>query len=138
MAELEIFYDGGCPLCLAEMRHLKHLDVKQTIKFIDINDNNFPLDFPEIDRASANRILHGRLIDGSIILGLDVTHKAWSLVGKGKWTGILRMPIIRAIADFFYHIFARHRYRISKWLTGKERCQSCSLEEKKTNANRYN
>jgi predicted DCC family thiol-disulfide oxidoreductase YuxK len=131
MAQLEIFYDGGCPLCLAEMRHLKHLDVQKNIKFIDINDNTFPSNYPEIDRASANRILHGRLKDGSIILGLDVTHRAWSLVGRGKWTAILRMPIFKHIADFFYHIFARHRYRISKWLTGQERCQSCSLEARK-------
>jgi predicted DCC family thiol-disulfide oxidoreductase YuxK len=127
MIELEIFYDGGCPLCLCEIKHLKYLDAQQRIKFVDINGDNFSINYPQIDPVSANRILHGRLSNGRIIQGLDVTHKAWSLVGKGKWTAILRVPIIKSIADLCYLLFARHRYRISKWLTGQERCQSCSL-----------
>lgn len=129
--DLRIFYDGGCPLCLAEMKHLIKLDRQKKIDLVDINQESFEEDYPEIDRQKADQILHGQLADGTILLGLDVTHKAWSLVGKGRWTAIIRWPIIRPIADFAYLKFARHRHFLSRVITGKERCQSCNLERKK-------
>ncbi|MDA9014579.1 DUF393 domain-containing protein [Porticoccaceae bacterium] len=131
MAELKIFYDGGCPLCLAEMKHLLRLDRYKKIDLVDINQQGFQTKYPNISRTKADQILHGQLADGSILLGLDVTHKAWSLVGKGKWTAIIRWPIIRPIADFFYLQFARHRHFLSRLITGQERCESCSLERDK-------
>ena len=131
MAELKIFYDGGCPLCLAEMKHLLRLDQYKKIDLVDINQQGFRAKYPNISRTKADQILHGQLADGSILLGLDVTHKAWSLVGKGKWTAIIRWPIIRLIADFFYLQFARHRHFLSRLITGQDRCESCSLERDK-------
>lgn len=128
MAELKIYYDGGCPLCLAEMKHLLKLDQQKKLVLIDINQQDFEQKYPHINRREADRILHGELADGSIILGLDVTHKAWSLVGKGKWTAMIRLPIIGAVADFAYLQFARHRHFLSRLITGKERCETCSLE----------
>jgi predicted DCC family thiol-disulfide oxidoreductase YuxK len=131
MTELKIFYDGGCPLCLAEMKHLLKLDQYNKIDLVDINQEGFQAKHPNINRAKAEQILHGQLADGSILLGLDVTHKAWSLVGKGKWTAIIRWPLIRPIADFAYLQFARHRHFLSRLITGQERCESCNLERKK-------
>ena len=128
MAELKIYYDGGCPLCLSEMKHLLKLDQQKKLVLIDINQQDFEQKYPHINRREADRILHGELADGSIILGLDVTHKAWSLVGKGKWTAIIRLPIIGSVADFAYLQFARHRHFLSRLITGKERCETCSLE----------
>lgn len=128
MAELKIYYDGGCPLCLAEMKHLLKLDQQKKLVLIDINQQDFEQKYPHINRREADRILHGELADGSIILGLDVTHKAWSLVGKGKWTAMIRLPIIGPVADFAYLQFARHRHFLSRLITGKERCETCSLE----------
>lgn len=128
MAELKIYYDGGCPLCLAEMKHLLKLDQQKKLVLIDINQQDFEQKYPHINRREADRILHGELADGSIILGLDVTHKAWSLVGKGKWTAMIRLPIIGSVADFAYLQFARHRHFLSRLITGKEHCETCSLE----------
>ena len=131
MTQLKIFYDGGCPLCLTEMKHLMRSDRQKQIDLVDINQQNFHQKYPHIDPVEADRILHGELADGTILFGLDVTHKAWSLVGKGKWTAIIRWPVIRHVADFFYRQFARHRHFISRLITGKKRCESCSLERKK-------
>jgi predicted DCC family thiol-disulfide oxidoreductase YuxK len=131
MAELKIFYDGGCPLCLSEMKHLMKLDQQQKIDLVDINQESFQAKYPDINREKADRILHGQLANGNILLGLDVTYKAWDLVGKGKWIAIIRWPIIRIFADFAYLQFARHRHFLSRLLTGKERCESCSLEREK-------
>ena len=131
MVELRIFYDGGCPLCLSEMKHLLSLDVEHSIDLVDINQPGFEEKYPVINKEKADAILHGQLADGSIILGLDVTHKAWSLVGKGRWTAILRWPVVRIFADWAYLVFAKYRHPLSRLITGKSRCESCSLEREK-------
>jgi len=131
MSELKIFYDGGCPLCLSEMKHLAKLDLARNIEFVDIHQEKFQEKYPEIDSVKADKILHGQLSNGELLLGLDVTHKAWSLVGKGRWTATLRWPIVRYAADLGYLLFARYRHPLSRLITGKERCESCSLEEDK-------
>lgn len=126
--QLIIFYDGGCPLCIKEMRHLKKLDAGQKIQFENINEDDFNQRFPEVNIENANAYLHGRLPNGDMVYGLDVTHAAWSQVGKGWLIAPLRWPVIRWFADKTYLFFARHRNRISKLLTGEERCSQCSID----------
>lgn len=129
MIHLTVFYDGQCPLCLAEMRQLQALDQQGRLGFVDINGDDFSKRYPAIDQAQASRILHGQLDTGERLLGLDVTYRAWSLVGKHRWLALLRWPVVKPIADIGYRIFARYRYQISYWLTGQPRCNSCSLDE---------
>jgi len=126
---LTIFYDSHCPLCMAEMAQLKDLDNQKKINFADLHAADFNQIYPYIDQSKANQILHGELLSGEILLGLDVTCKAWSLVGKHKWLAILRWPIIRIFADAIYRIFARYRNTISYLLTGKKPCKQCSLDK---------
>jgi predicted DCC family thiol-disulfide oxidoreductase YuxK len=126
--ELTIFYDGACPLCLKEMRHLHKSDLEGKILFVDINADDFQVNYPSIDRTKANRVLHGFLADGTLILGLDVTCRAWNLVDKGRWLAILRWPLVRPVADLAYRVFARYRSSFSWWLTGQRRCDSCQLD----------
>jgi predicted DCC family thiol-disulfide oxidoreductase YuxK len=127
-SELIIFFDGGCPLCVKEMRHLKRLDKEGRIQFENVNEPDFSQRYPQVDVAKANQYLHGQVSSGDMIYGLDVTHEAWSLVGKGWMIAPLRWPVIRWFADKTYLFFARNRNRISKLLTGKERCAQCSID----------
>ena len=124
---LTIYYDGHCPLCMIEMKSLKRHDNKNAINLIDLHNDNFSNDYPHINKTEAINILHGQLDTGELLLGLDVTCKAWGLVGKHKWIIILRWPIIRTITDVFYRLFARHRSKISYLLTRKKTCNSCNL-----------
>ena len=130
MHELVIFYDGACPLCLREMQLLQSADSDQKLHFEDINSKLFHSKYPVINRDRANRVLHGMLADGSIILGLDVTCKAWTLVGKGQWVSYLRWPLLKQISDMVYLVFAKYRYPISRLVTGQKRCDSCTLSSK--------
>ena len=124
---LTIYYDGHCPLCMIEMKSLKKHDSKNAINLIDLHSDNFSEDHPHINKTDAIGILHGQLNNGELLLGLDVSCKAWLIVGKHKWMAILRWPIIKSIADMFYRLFARHRSKISFILTGKKPCNSCNL-----------
>jgi predicted DCC family thiol-disulfide oxidoreductase YuxK len=127
--QLVLFFDGGCPLCVKEMRHLKAKDKQEKLRFVNIWAADFAERYPQVDVAEANRILHGQKADGEMIYGLDVTHAAWSAVGRGWMTAMLRWPLIRWFADKGYLYFARNRNGISKLITGKERCVQCSLDE---------
>lgn len=130
-AKLVIFADSFCPLCMNEMSHLARLDTVGAIKFIDIQCQNAMSSYPSISFEKANEILHGVLPNNQIILGLDVTHAAWKLVGKGYLTGLIRLPIISLLSDKVYLFFAKHRYRISFYLTGQTRCdESCSMQNR--------
>ncbi|WP_275540949.1 thiol-disulfide oxidoreductase DCC family protein [Idiomarina fontislapidosi] len=127
LGKVVIFYDGGCPLCVKEMRHLKQCDQHNTVVFENINADDFNRRYPNIDPVAANRFLHGIDKQGREIYGLDVTYAAWQAVGKGAYIAPLRWPGIRWVADRVYLLFAKHRNRISRWLTGQERCEQCNL-----------
>lgn len=127
MAELTIFYDGGCPLCVSEMRHLSRLDTEQKIRLENIYADDFSQRFPHINQQRADEILHGQLASGEMIYALDVTYQAWSLVGRRHWVAPLRWPLVRQVAHLFYLLFARYRAPISRLLTGSDRCELCNI-----------
>lgn len=123
-----IFFDGNCPLCLKEINQLKKRDQDGKLGFEDINASSFATRYPDLDWQALNDRIHGIDEHGEVFIGLDVTHKAWSLVGVGWLYAPLRWPVIRLVADVVYKLFARHRYRVSFLLTGQRRinedCQS--------------
>lgn len=127
---LTIFYDGGCPLCMAEMRQLQASDRDGKLVFVNLHDVDFAERYPHIDPVRADRLLHGQLESGELLHGLDVTCLAWSLVGKHKWLSVLRWPILRPLSDLAYRLFARYRHGISRLLTGRPRCTSCTLPDR--------
>ena len=130
--ELTIFYDSACPLCANEMAQLKKNDRLNKIHLEDLNSEDLLTRYPDIDIEKANTILHGLTADGKMLLGLDVTAMAWGLTGKHCWVKLLRLPLIKPVADKAYLAFAKNRYRISYLLTGQKRCtaDSCSIEPK--------
>ncbi len=136
MYALTVFYDGRCPLCVREMRHLKQRDTSHAIQLIDLHSEQFTPYAGRIDAVAANEVLHGLTADDQLLLGLDVTHRAWSLVGRGWLTAPLRWPLIRWFADHGYRFFARHRSRIAYVLTGEKECQQCSIEPHKKSVKR--
>ena len=127
--QLTIFYDGSCPLCAIEMRHLKRLNQDNKLGFVDIMAADFAERFPALDRRALNDRIGAMRADGTMLIGLDVTYEAWRLVGKGWLYAPLRWPLVKPLADRFYLWFAKHRYRISYLLTGQKRCQQCELKK---------
>ncbi|NVK55012.1 MAG: DUF393 domain-containing protein [Alteromonadaceae bacterium] len=127
--ELTIFYDGGCPLCAIEMRHLKKRNQDGQLAFEDILADDFSVRYPSLDWQALNNRIHAMRSDGSLVVGLDATYQAWRLVGRGWLYAPLRWPLIRPVADWLYLKFARHRYTVSYWLTGQKRCAQCEVKK---------
>lgn len=140
--KLYILYDAKCPLCSMEMSHLKALDKRQKIELVDIHDEKFGQRFPDVAPSDAMRILHG-YYQNQQLLALDVTYRAWSIVGRGFWVQPLRLPIVKQLAHAVYLLFAKHRYAISSFCfrylnIGKDVCDTgaCYVDDNKTNRRR--
>lgn len=113
---LTIFYDGACPLCYTEMQSLKKHDDKGVINLVDLQNKDFEKLYPNINVNNALKILHGQY-EGKLLLGLEVTHRAWTLVGKGVWVAPLNWPILKTLCHWVYLIIARYRHPISSVLS---------------------
>ena len=121
-----MFYDASCPLCVREMSSLKsHL--ADQVTFVNVLDNNLMTNYPEISIAESKRVLHVIDETGSLRLGVDANVYLWELTGTKRYLTLLRLPVIRSIANVGYWIFARNRYRLSRLLTGKSKCEQCDI-----------
>lgn len=127
MTQLTIYFDSHCPLCMTEMQQLKGADKTGRIVFADLHAEGFSQRYPHIDPQLAYNRLHVETDKGELLTGLDANCAVWHAVGKNSWLKILRWPVIRWFADIAYGFFARHREIISRLVTGKARCNSCSV-----------
>lgn len=135
---LIIFYDGNCPLCTLEMQKLKRHDTNKLIVLEDLHQENFVSRFPNVDIDKAMKVLHGRY-QGKTLLALDVTHRAWTLVGKGALVAPLQFPIIKQLAHGGYLLVAKYRQPISHFIykrfgIGVKTCDQGTCYEKPNNA----
>jgi len=113
--QLTIFFDGQCPLCTLEMQRLKEQDKNNQILLVDLHQADFATLYPEINVDKGLAILHGKY-KGKILLGLDVTHRAWTLVGRGWLVAPLQWPIIKPISHQVYLLVAKYRQPISSFI----------------------
>jgi len=82
--EVEVFYDGECPLCMREMRLLMRRDRRARILFTNIAA-------PGFDPATTGRTwselmekIHGRLPNGEMIEGVEVFRRLYAAIGL-RW-----------------------------------------------------
>lgn len=121
---IEVFYDGGCPLCRREMNLLKRWDRRREIRFSDISDPAFdPKALGKTHEEMMARI-YGRLADGSWITGVEVFRRLYAAVGLRPIVRLTRLPVLSQLLDLGYAIFARHRLR----LTGRCTAESCAIK----------
>jgi predicted DCC family thiol-disulfide oxidoreductase YuxK len=123
--EIEVFFDGDCPLCRREVRMLKALDRKGRIRATDIAAEGFDPEPLGKTRPELMAEIHGWLPDGTWVKGVEVFRRLYAAVGCRTLARISRWPVISHTLDLGYRLFAKNRLR----LTG--RCdRSCSLDSK--------
>ncbi|MFQ3267080.1 MAG: putative DCC family thiol-disulfide oxidoreductase YuxK [Colwellia sp.] len=135
---LTIFYDGNCPMCSIEMEHLKKFDKDNVIILVDIHQKDFETLYPTVIFGDAMKILHGHYNDKTL-LGLEVTHRAWTMVGKGFWVAPLNWPVIKTLSHWVYLGLAKYRHEISAFLAKRfglkaTHCISGTCYDNSTNA----
>jgi predicted DCC family thiol-disulfide oxidoreductase YuxK len=125
--QVEVFFDGECPICLREIDMLRRKDRgRGRIRFTDIAAPSFdPLPLGK-DRAQLMDRIHGRLPDGTWIEGVEVFRRLYAAVGFGPLVALSRLPGISHAADAAYALFAKNRLR----LTGRCASGACDVTPK--------
>ncbi|WP_260338210.1 thiol-disulfide oxidoreductase DCC family protein [Vibrio ponticus] len=126
MNNIAVFYDASCPLCVREMTALSKYLAKR-VTFVNVLDSDLMSSYPEISIAESKRVLHVLDENGTLRLGVDANVYLWELTGTKRYLSLLRLPIIRNVANIGYWLFARNRYQLSRLLTGKAKCEQCQL-----------
>jgi predicted DCC family thiol-disulfide oxidoreductase YuxK len=111
--EIEVFFDGGCPLCAREMNWLRSRDKGNRIKFTDIDDPTFDSAVYGKPIADLMAQMHGRLPNGTWLRGVEVFRRIYSAIGFQKLTFLSRLPIISQALTAGYWLFARYRRRLT-------------------------
>jgi predicted DCC family thiol-disulfide oxidoreductase YuxK len=122
--DIEVFFDGVCPLCRREVEFLRRLDRRGKIRFTDISSPDFEaVSVGKTDDALMAQI-HGRLPDGTWLQGVDVFRRLYAAVGFGPLVFLSRLPLISQLLSWAYAVFARNRLR----LTGRCTATSCAAK----------
>jgi len=122
--DIEVFYDGGCPLCLREVNLLRRWDRLKKIQFTDIDAPAFHADAVGKSYQELMAKMHGRLPDGTWVQGVEVFRRLYGAVGFKRLVALSRLPLISQILSLGYTVFAKNRSR----LTGRYDAKSCSIK----------
>ena len=124
--DIEVFYDGACPLCMREIRMLQGRDLRQRIRFVDIAADGFDAASVGLSWETLMDRIHGRLPDGTLVEGVEVFRRLYAAVGFGPLVALSRLPGVSQLLDLAYHAFAKNRLR----LTGRCVDGACELHAK--------
>ena len=110
--KLTIYYDGRCPLCLAEIHFLKHHNQRGLLAFVSLQEIDASCD--DINCELAYKTIHARLGNNEIITGPEVFYEAYKRTDLKLLNYLFSLRIIRFIYAKFYVLFAKYRHQISK------------------------
>ena len=126
--EIEVFFDGDCPLCVREIALLRKLD-KQTrrIRFTDIQAAEFSPESIGLTFSELMRRIHGRLPNGELVEGTEVFRRLYAAVGFRRAVAVSRWPGIAQALDLGYGLFAKNRLRF----TGRCTDEICNIPSRR-------
>ena len=114
--KIRLLYDGECPLCVREVNFLTKQDAgRGIVDFVDIADLNYdPKDNAGIDFATAMGRIHAVLPNGTVIKNVEVFRRVYEELGMGWIYAITKVPLLGAIADWLYSIWADWRLKLTR------------------------
>ena len=106
--QLELLYDGECPLCVREVNFLRRKDADRgLVSFVDIADDTYnPANHAGIDFETAMGRIHAVLPDGSIVQNVEVFRRTYEILGIGWIYAITKVPAIEYLANLLYGIWS--------------------------------
>lgn len=140
MAELTLLYDGGCPLCLREVRFLKQRDQQRQsaagapqLTFVDIDAPDYePAAHGGISYREAMGRIHGLRADGTVLRDVAVFREAYRLVGLSWLYAPTDWPLLRPVVDGAYGLWARWRLRLTGRPNLDQLCSCRSVSSSKS------
>jgi predicted DCC family thiol-disulfide oxidoreductase YuxK len=110
---LTLFYDGRCPLCLAEIHVLRARNHRGLLQFVDVSADGYDEAAHAVSCEQALAQMHGRLATGELLTGVAVFAESYRRVGLDPLARLLSIQWLAPVWALGYRLFARHRHAIS-------------------------
>lgn len=105
-----VYYDGGCPLCRAEIAGYRRTEGGDALRWLDATACGPAELGPGLDPATALARLHVRRGDGTLLQGAAAFAEIWSRLPRWRWLStIARLPGVLPVLDVLYRVFLRVR-----------------------------
>ena len=114
MQSLTIYYDGECPLCLAEIHFLKSRNKDRLIEFVDVAAAQYDEATHQLSCQLALAAMHGRLADGTLLKGIPVFTEAYRRSDLPMLAWIFSRTWLEPFLSAMYYVFAKYRHSISR------------------------
>ena len=127
-AKLTLLFDGGCPLCLREVKFLRSRDTHENISFIDIDSPNYQPDlYSGISYKDAMGRIHAIDKSGKILKDVAVFREAYRLIGLGWIYAPTNWPILGALTNQVYELWAQWRLPLTRRPSLEQLCKDKEL-----------
>jgi len=121
---IQVFFDGSCSVCAAEIEHYLRQDNSGNIIAVDISAVDFDPEPYNISRDTFMRELHVIDRDGNVYRGVEAFMAIWQVfpdLSIYRFVGaFLGLPLVNPVAHLLYKGFASIRPYLPK------RKSSCS------------
>jgi len=136
--ELTLLFDGGCPLCLREVRFLQRRDQRRhgtapRLAFVDIDATDYnPQAHQTISYREAMGRIHAIDSQGTVLRDVAVFRRAYALIGLGWLYAPSRWPLLAPLGNALYGAWARWRLAVTGRPSLDQLCRergSCQLPQ---------
>jgi predicted DCC family thiol-disulfide oxidoreductase YuxK len=111
MAQVTVWFDGACPLCVREIALMRRLDRRGAISFIDVSSEDASC---PIDRADLLAKFHANE-NGRLLSGAAAFAAMWRAIPVLRPFGLLaRRPWALRALDALYRRFLRVRPKLQR------------------------
>lgn len=112
--QTNVFYDGSCPLCSAEIAYYRRMDTHERLLFRDVSGADVVLE-PELDQRALMARFHVRRADGQLLSGAAAFVSLWSLLPRWRLVAYAAAaPGAMILLEMVYRLFLPVRPVISR------------------------
>ena len=108
------YFDGGCPLCRAEIGYYRGQDRSGALRFVDVSQADAALPVG-VTRPQALRRFHVRAVDGRLRSGAAAFVEVWARLPGWRWAArAAALPGALAVLELGYRLFLPVRPFVSR------------------------
>jgi predicted DCC family thiol-disulfide oxidoreductase YuxK len=105
MSGLQVYYDGGCPVCSREIAFYRSRQGAVGFEWVDVTRSDAELG-PGLTPEAALARLHVRTSSGTLLSGAQAFAAMWRMMPGFRWLGwLLSIPPFGTLAEWAYRGF---------------------------------
>ncbi len=108
-----ILYDGHCRLCLGAVKHFERLMPGREVELRSFREEGVLAAFPGLSLERCEQKMQLIQADGHVFEGAEAVVRALGRRPLGKLLFVYYVPGVRQVADGFYAVIARYRFRLA-------------------------